>query len=550
MTEAHAAAAEDIRIDLAGLPADELVEWLETMLLIRRFEERAERLGSRGAIPGGIHSAAGQEAVAVGTMRALRSARSRRRHPPLAPHRARQGPRAAGGDGRAVRPRDRRRSAAAAARCTSADLEPRLPRRQRHRRRRRRHRDGRGAGLPAQGRRAWPSASSATAGSTSGRTWEAANLAVIWKLPLVIVCENNMYAVETRFDLVLGGGSAVRRAEGFGLAAVSVDGQDVARGLPRRARGRRARARRRRGELRRGAHLPLRGPQHGPDHHLPHRRRGRRLARCATRSTASPPRSWPRPASIGDGDIAELDRRASERVDEAVAFAEASPFPELDDRADQRHLAADRDPGSPDERDHDLRLGLPAGHGRRDGARRDDLRARHRPLRARRPLRPGQGPRRALRPRRACATRRSRRPRWWPPASARRMHGMRPVVDLNFADFAMGAMDEIVNQAAKMRYMFGAKVPLVIRGSSGVGLFAAQHTNSVESWFAATPGPRRGDAGDARRRRRAARAGAARRRSRDLPHAQAAVVGARRGRRCRSHPIPFGQAASPARATT
>ncbi len=85
-----------------------------------------------------------------------------------------------------------------------------------------------------------------------------------------------------------------------------------------------------------------------------------------------------------------------------------------------------------------------------------------------------------------------------------------------------------------MRYMFGAKVPLVIRGSSGVGLFAAQHTNSVESWFAATPGPRRGDAGDARRRRRAARDGAARRRSGDLPHAQAAVVGARRGRRCRS----------------
>ena len=51
---------------------------------------------------------------------------------------------------------------------------------------------------------------------------------MIWELPLVIVCENNMYAVETRFDLVLGGGSAVRRAEGFGLASVSVDGQDVA----------------------------------------------------------------------------------------------------------------------------------------------------------------------------------------------------------------------------------------------------------------------------------------------------------------------------------
>src|SRR4029077_1347920 len=122
------------------------------------------------------------------------------------------------------------------------------------------------------------------------------------------------------------------------------------------------------------------------------------------------------------------------------------------------------------------------------------------------------------------------------------MHGMRPVVDLNFADFAMGAMDEIVNQAAKMRYMFGAKVPLVIRGSSGVGLFAAQHTNSVESWFAVTAGlvvatpatpaaPRRPPPRPPRRCRRPARTGPARRRSRDLPHAQAPLVGARRGRR-------------------
>ena len=37
------------------------------------------------------------------------------------------------------------------------------------------------------------------------------------------------------------------------------------------------------------------------------------------------------------------------------------------------------------------------------------------------------------------------------------MNGMRPVVDLNFIDFAFGAMDEIVNQAAKMRYMWGAR---------------------------------------------------------------------------------------------
>ena len=43
------------------------------------------------------------------------------------------------------------------------------------------------------------------------------------------------------------------------------------------------------------------------------------------------------------------------------------------------------------------------------------------------------------------------------------LNGMRPVVDLNFVDFALGAMDEIVNQAAKIRYMWGRSVPLVVR---------------------------------------------------------------------------------------
>jgi len=68
------------------------------------------------------------------------------------------------------------------------------------------------------------------------------------------------------------------------------------------------------------------------------------------------------------------------------------------------------------------------------------------------------------------------------------MNGMRPVVDLNFMDFAFGAMDEIVNQAAKARYLWGKPVPLVIRASSGVALYAAQHNNSLEAWFMHTPG--------------------------------------------------------------
>jgi acetoin:2,6-dichlorophenolindophenol oxidoreductase subunit beta len=68
------------------------------------------------------------------------------------------------------------------------------------------------------------------------------------------------------------------------------------------------------------------------------------------------------------------------------------------------------------------------------------------------------------------------------------MNGMRPLIDLNFIDFAFGAMDEIANQAAKARYLWGKPVPLVIRASSGVSLFAAQHNNSLEAWFMHTPG--------------------------------------------------------------
>ena len=69
--------------------------------------------------------------------------------------------------------------------------------------------------------------------------------------------------------------------------------------------------------------------------------------------------------------------------------------------------------------------------------------------------------------------------------------GIRPVAELMFMDFAGVAMDEILNQAAKMRYMFGgkAKLPLVIRMPYGAGISAAaQHSQSLEAWFTHIPG--------------------------------------------------------------
>ncbi|MCP4717164.1 MAG: alpha-ketoacid dehydrogenase subunit beta [Deltaproteobacteria bacterium] len=69
--------------------------------------------------------------------------------------------------------------------------------------------------------------------------------------------------------------------------------------------------------------------------------------------------------------------------------------------------------------------------------------------------------------------------------------GMRPIIDMHFADFVTTAMDEIVNQMAKIRYMFGgqANLPLVLWAPDGGGIgAAAQHSQCLENWFVHTPG--------------------------------------------------------------
>jgi len=69
--------------------------------------------------------------------------------------------------------------------------------------------------------------------------------------------------------------------------------------------------------------------------------------------------------------------------------------------------------------------------------------------------------------------------------------GLRPVVEMRVIDFALCGMDELVNQAAKNRYMFGGqgRVPLVARMPIGLwSASAAQHSQSLEAWFAHIPG--------------------------------------------------------------
>ncbi|MGY1616073.1 alpha-ketoacid dehydrogenase subunit beta [Geodermatophilus sp. SYSU D00691] len=69
--------------------------------------------------------------------------------------------------------------------------------------------------------------------------------------------------------------------------------------------------------------------------------------------------------------------------------------------------------------------------------------------------------------------------------------GLRPVVDIMFMDFLAVCLDQVVNQAAKMKFMFGGevRVPMVLTVAAGAGLSAgAQHSQSLEAWLAHTPG--------------------------------------------------------------
>lgn len=76
-------------------------------------------------------------------------------------------------------------------------------------------------------------------------------------------------------------------------------------------------------------------------------------------------------------------------------------------------------------------------------------------------------------------------------ATGAALMGMRPIMEIMFMDFLTISMDQLVNQAAKMRFMFGGKcsIPMVIRAPFGSGTgAAAQHCQSLENWFVGVPG--------------------------------------------------------------
>ena len=164
-----------------------------------------------------------------------------------------------------------------------------------------------------------------------GATHEAMNLAAVWRVPCVFVCENNGYAQSTPVEYSTAG-EIWRRAAGYGMPGEWVDGQDVFAVYDAAAR---AVARARRGggpALIEARTYRYYGHSYGDDPHryrLPDEEQEARARDCLARFRAAVLAA----GSMTDPELAEIDARVAALIDEAVAFAEAGAMP------DQREVA-------------------------------------------------------------------------------------------------------------------------------------------------------------------------------------------------------------------
>jgi TPP-dependent pyruvate/acetoin dehydrogenase alpha subunit len=315
-------------IDLRQAPGQDLIEWLEAMELIRELERVADRLSLDGRIPGGIHSSAGQEAVAVGSIRALGRddviAGSHRSHhhalaKGLSPREVMaelygKATGCVGGRGGHMHLADLERGLYGSNGIVGGGLGIAL---------------GVALSFQVQRRPAVALGYFGDGGANTGRVWEFVNLAALWRLPLLIVCENNQYAVETHVSRAMAGESIAARAAGFGLPAVMIDGQDVGQ-VYRVTYEARQRA------------LAGEGPTFIEA--LTYRYQGHHTGDKGAYRTADEIERWRRErdpidrlrdALLAHGvvtqeEVTAIQERVKDAVADAVDFAEASPWPEPD----------------------------------------------------------------------------------------------------------------------------------------------------------------------------------------------------------------------------
>ena len=331
----------------------------------------------------------------------------------------------------------------------------------------------------------------------NGAFHEGLNMAAIWKLPVLFVCENNQFATEVPFDAVAGNPSVAARGAAYGIPAVEIDGNDVlaveaaAREAVRRARGGGGPTLIECKTYRTRAHAEGMGD--------------------FTYRTREDVEQWKTQCPIArlkkdlldqkiatDAELSAIEQEVAALTETAHDFAEKSAYPTAESAT--THIYAEPRSGPPrdvpassastrdltfmkatlealtEEMAHNPNIFVMGeGIGVRGGnfATTSGLFAIHGPER--------------LRDTPICER------GFVGLAGGAAMTGTRPVVDFMFADFVLDSVGEIINQIAKMQYMSSGrlKMPVLMRGCIGIGHNAAtHHSGSYYSMYAHFPGLR------------------------------------------------------------
>lgn len=327
-----------------------------------------------------------------------------------------------------------------------------------------------------------------------GEFHEAMNLAALWKLPVLFVLENNLYAMGSAVARVQANTDFVPRAASYGLPAESVDGNDVV--------AVEAAARRLVGAIRTGG-----GPQflecrtyRTRPHSMFDAEKYRDKAEVAEWRKRSPItrfQGWLLDNGLMHQEqIDAIEAEVEAQVRNAVAACEQAPWEPVEDLA--RHVVAEVRPAPP----------VPVAPGKlvestyRDCCRQAVTDAL---LRDERVFMMGEdigayggcyavsmGLLQEFGPERIRDTPLSEGGFTGAGIGAA-LAGMRPIVEIMTVNFSLLALDQILNTAATLRHMSGGQfgVPLVIRMATGAGRqLAAQHSHSLENFYAHIPGLR------------------------------------------------------------
>ncbi|MEM3678160.1 MAG: pyruvate dehydrogenase complex E1 component subunit beta, partial [Candidatus Bathyarchaeia archaeon] len=330
-------------------------------------------------------------------------------------------------------------------------------------------------------------------GAVNQGMWhEGVNLAAVWDLPLILVCENNFYAASTHISKSLRIERVSDRASAYGIKGVTVDGNDV---LAVYEAAGEAVERARNGDgptliecltYRHGGHSRGDPATYRPKDEVEEWLKRDPIPRFKARLI-----EW---GVLKPEEAEQMENEVEDEIRRAVEFAEASPWPKPEVALEDTYPTSPmnvEEPGESGERT--LTIGEAIREALREEMRRDervfligeDIGVKGGfggPFGVTLGLSDEFG---------------SERVRDTPvsesaivgAAVGAAVMGLKPIAEVQYGDFAFCAMDQIVNEAAKLRYMSGGqvKVPMVLRVPTGATGRGAQHAQSPEAFFLHVP---------------------------------------------------------------